>query len=146
MRRLGLSRVYFEAFGPHPARRLVGATGGSAARACLYQASYLLRTTASTWRSWPSSGGGLHAMWIEDRVCQAALAHSPVEVNRAPRERLLRVPGIGPLGRCAAERPTPAVLRSLDQLHRLASSPSGRSYITLDGQALAGSSASRGLS
>jgi predicted DNA-binding helix-hairpin-helix protein len=68
---------------------------------------------------------------------QAALAGSPVEVNRAPREMLLRVPGIGPrTAGVLLDARRSRSFRSLDQLYHLGViAERAAPYITLDGQA-----------
>jgi predicted DNA-binding helix-hairpin-helix protein len=138
MRRLGLSRVYFEAFGPHPGTPLESTEPEDPLRAHrLYQASYLLRDYGFDLEELTFDPAGGLPRHVDPKVAyaQVALADSPVEVNRAPREALLRVPGIGPR---AADALLSArhhhSLRSLDELHRLGViAERAAPYITLDG-------------
>ena len=139
-RRLGLSRVYFEAFGPHPGTPLESEAPEDPLRAHrLYQASYLLRDYGFDLEDLAFEPGGGLPRHVDPKVAyaQAALAGSPVEVNRAPREVLLRVPGIGPRTADAllhARRQRS--LRDLDQLHRFGViAERAAPYITLDGHA-----------
>jgi predicted DNA-binding helix-hairpin-helix protein len=140
MRRLGLSRVYFEAFGPHPGTPLESQTPEDPLRAHrLYQASYLLRDYGFDLEELAFDGRGGLPRHIDPKIAyaQATLADSPVELNHAPREVLLRVPGIGPRAADAllhARRQRS--LRSLDQLHHLGViAERAVPYITLDGHA-----------
>ena len=66
---------------------------------------------------------------------QSHLAHTPVELNRADRDTLLRVPGIGPKGaqRVLSER-SKGRLRELSDLRKLGIVPSRAApFVLLDG-------------
>jgi predicted DNA-binding helix-hairpin-helix protein len=137
---LGLSRAYFEAFGPHPGTPLEAVRPEDPLRAHrLYQASFLLRDYGFDLEELAFDPSGSLARHTDPKLAyaQAALAAAPVELNRAPREQLLRVPGIGPRTADAlltARRQQS--LRSLDQLHRLGViAERAAPYITLDGHA-----------
>jgi predicted DNA-binding helix-hairpin-helix protein len=139
-RQLGLSRVYFEAFGPHPGTPLETTAPEDPLRAHrLYQASYLLRDYGFDLEELAFEPGGGLPRHVDPKVAcaQATLADAPVEVNRASREMLLRVPGIGPRtvdALLSARRQHS--LRSLDQLRRLGViAERAAPYITLDGHA-----------
>jgi len=138
--RLGLSRAYFEAFTPHVGTPLEAVRPEDPRRAHrLYQASFLLRDYGFDLEelAFDSQGGLPRHTDPKLAYAQAALADSPVEVNRAPRELLLRVPGIGPRTADALlDARRQRSLCSLDQLHRLGViAERAAPYITLDGQA-----------
>ncbi|MCX6072308.1 MAG: helix-hairpin-helix domain-containing protein, partial [Chloroflexi bacterium] len=105
----------------------------------LYQASYLLRDYGYDLEELTFDPGGGLPRHVDPKVAyaQAALADAPVDVNHAPREALLRVPGIGPRTADAllnARRQQS--LRSLNQLHRLGViAERAAPYITLEGHA-----------
>jgi predicted DNA-binding helix-hairpin-helix protein len=95
-----LKRVYYAAFSPtgHPSQKLASAPAPLMREHRLYQADWMLRfygfdlpelTSAMT--------GGMLDLDIDPKLA-FALAHRerfPVDVNRADRETLLRVPGFG---------------------------------------------------
>ena len=118
-----LKRAYFSAFRPlidtplenHPAE-------DPWREHRLYQASYLFRDYGFDLEEMPFDERGRLPLdtdpkraWAEVHLCDA-----PVEVNRAEREELLRVPGIGPKGAEAILRARRrATLRSVDELRRI---------------------------
>lgn len=135
-----LSRVYYSPFSPlpdTPFENLAPAPLGRDHR--LYQASFLLRDYAWDVEELPFLPTGNlplnrdpKAAWAEEN-----LRGTPVEVNRAPRETLLRVPGIGPKGAdaiLAARRR--GRLTELSNLRALGIRDLGRiaPYILLDGR------------
>jgi predicted DNA-binding helix-hairpin-helix protein len=139
-RHLGLSRVYFEAFGPHPGTPLESHAPEDPLRAHrLYQASYLLRDYGFDLEELAFDAEGGLPRYVDPKLAyaQAALAEAPIEINRAPREMLLRVPGIGPHTADALlsiRRQQP--MHSLEQLHRLGViAERAAPYITIDGRA-----------
>jgi predicted DNA-binding helix-hairpin-helix protein len=88
----------------------------------LYQAEHLLRQYGFGFADLVFGGDG-NLDLDHDPKTAWALAHPeafPVELSRAPRERLLRVPGVGPRAadRIVAVRRT-TVLRGLEDLRRL---------------------------
>ncbi|MEP7282409.1 MAG: putative DNA modification/repair radical SAM protein [Rubrivivax sp.] len=94
----GLRRVYFSAFSPIPdaPRALPSAAPPLVREHRLYQADWLMRFYGFQ----PNEivpAGGLLALDVDPKLAWA-LAHRdrfPVDLNRAPRELLLRVPGLG---------------------------------------------------
>ncbi len=98
-REFGLKRVYFSAFRPIQETPFEDRPAVPALRQHrLYQASFLLRDYGWELEELPfTSGQDLplgtdpKRAWAERRLREA-----PVEVNRADRAQLLRVPGIGP--------------------------------------------------
>jgi len=122
-RELGLSRAYFSAFQPIPDTPLEGHPPTPPLREHrLYQADFLLR----------KYGFSLHELVFDERgnlPAQAdpkmmwALTHPhrfPVEVNRASREELLRVPGIGPRSASRiVKRRRESKIRSLSDLRKM---------------------------
>lgn len=98
-RRLGLARFYYSAFRPIPDTPLENRPAAPLQRQNrLYQADFLLRSYGFQLEEIPfDAQGNLPAE--QDPKQAWALTHPqyfPVEVNRASREELLRVPGIGP--------------------------------------------------
>jgi predicted DNA-binding helix-hairpin-helix protein len=98
-RRLGLARFYYSAFRPIPDTPLESRPAAPLQRQNrLYQADFLLRSYGFQLEEILfDAQGNLPAG--QDPKQAWALAHPqyfPVEVNRASREELLRVPGIGP--------------------------------------------------
>ncbi len=93
-----LKRVYYSAFSPIPyaSHRLPGRAAPLMREHRLYQADWLMRFYGFEERELVSPGGMLSLE--HDPKMAWALAHPerfPVDVNRAPREMLLRVPGLG---------------------------------------------------
>jgi predicted DNA-binding helix-hairpin-helix protein len=95
----GLRRVYYSAFSPIP-----DASSALPPRAApllrehrLYQADWLLRFYGFSLADMPTGATGNLPLEIDPKLAWA-LAHRadfPVDVNRAPRETLLRIPGLG---------------------------------------------------
>ena len=98
-RSVGLRRAYFSAFRPVPDTPLEGEPPTPAIRQHrLYQADWLLRCYGFGLSDLAFDDAG-HLPLNLDPKLGFALTHPeefPVEVNRAPRHQLLRVPGIGP--------------------------------------------------
>ena len=93
-----LKRVYYSAFSPipHASAKLPGQAAPLVREHRLYQADWLMRFYGfdATELVLP---GGMLSMAMDPKLAWA-LAHPelfPVDVNRAPRETLLRVPGLG---------------------------------------------------
>ena len=101
IRQLRLQRVYFSAFSPvsdtplenHPAENPLREHR-------LYQASFLLRDYGFDLEDMPFARDGRLPLDTDPKLAWARenLNERPVELNRADRETLLRVPGIGPQG------------------------------------------------
>ena len=117
-----LRRVYFSAFRPIAQTPLENLSPERPERVRrLYQASFLLRDYGFTAEElFPP---GEHTLPTDDPKRWWAwqhLAEQPVELNRAPREQLLRVPGIGPKRAEALLRARQqGLLHSLTQLQAL---------------------------
>ncbi len=99
-RKKGLKRVYYSSYVPVVHDTLLPEVAGGALREHrLYQADWLLRFYGFDAEELLPADGDLSPDY--DPKCAWALAHMdlfPVEVNRAPLEMLLRVPGIGARG------------------------------------------------
>jgi predicted DNA-binding helix-hairpin-helix protein len=97
-RELGLWRAYFSAFHPIERSPLADAPAEDPTRALrLYQSDFMIRDYGFRYDELPFDEQGLlprdktpKQAWAEGHL------HEPVEVNRASRQQLLRVPGIGP--------------------------------------------------
>jgi len=123
IREASLKRAYFSAFRPLPDTPLENRAAEDPWREHrLYQASFLFRDYGFDLEEMPFDERGRLPLdtdpkraWAEVHLCEA-----PVEVNRAEREELLRVPGVGPKGAAAilAARRR-ATLRSVDELRRI---------------------------
>lgn len=96
----GLRRVYYSAYSPIPdaSRLLPPAPPPLVREHRLYQADWLLRFYGFAVEEVLAGGeGGMLDLGIDPKLAWA-LRHRgefPVDLNRAPRERLLRVPGLG---------------------------------------------------
>ena len=97
-RELGLWRAYFSAFHPIERSPFADAPAEDPTRALrLYQSDFMIRDYGFSYAELPFDDQGLLP---RDKTPKQAWAernlHEPVEVNRAPRQVLLKVPGIGP--------------------------------------------------
>ena len=95
----GLKRVYFSAFSPipHAAPALKPQAPPLLREHRLYQADWLMRYYGFAHDEITPRAGGMLALDVDPKHAWA-LAHPerfPVDINRAPREMLLRVPGFG---------------------------------------------------
>jgi predicted DNA-binding helix-hairpin-helix protein len=95
----GLRRVYYSAFSPIPdaSASLPPAAAPLLREHRLYQADWLLRFYGFALAEMPTGAAGNLPLDIDPKLAWA-LAHReqfPVDVNRAPREILLRIPGLG---------------------------------------------------
>ena len=96
----GLKRVYYSAFSPIPdaSARLPLAAPPLVREHRLYQADWLMRFYGFSVGEIVAGGEGGHLDLAIDPKLAWALKHRddfPVDVNRASREQLLRVPGLG---------------------------------------------------
>jgi predicted DNA-binding helix-hairpin-helix protein len=137
-RELGLWRAYFSAFHPIERSPLAESPAEDPTRALrLYQSDFMLRDYGFSYAELPFDEQGLlprdktpKQAWAEHNL------HEPVEVNRASRQQLLRVPGIGPksadkiiAARCEAR------LRDMAQLKALGVTTGWAApYVLLDGR------------
>ncbi len=122
-RQMRLSRVYYSAFNPVPDTPLEEHPPASARREHrLYQASYLLRDYGFDVEEMAFDCEGNLPLDVDPKLAWArnALSEKPLEVNRADRQELMRIPGIGPksaLAILSARRHQ--VLSDLSSLHKL---------------------------
>src|SRR5512136_925622 len=96
IREARLSRVYFSAFRPIPGTPLENRAPTSPMREHrLYQSDFLLRQYGFRYDDLVFDPGGNLPIDTDPKVAwaQRHLAHAPVELNRAGRSELLRVPG-----------------------------------------------------
>jgi predicted DNA-binding helix-hairpin-helix protein len=95
-----LKRVYYSAFSPipHAAKALPLKAPPLVREHRLYQADWLMRFYGFEAQEITSpASGGMQSLEVDPKMAWA-LAHQerfPVDLNRAPRELLLRVPGLG---------------------------------------------------
>jgi len=136
---LGLKRVYYSPFHPVPDTPLESHPPTPPQRARrLYQASFLLRDYGFEVEELPFEAGGFLPLESDPKLAWARqnLLEAPLEINRAERAQLLRVPGIGPKGAEAILKARRlSTLRDLSSLRRLGivverAAP----YILLDGK------------
>jgi predicted DNA-binding helix-hairpin-helix protein len=137
-RELGLWRAYFSAFHPIEKSPLADNPAEDPTRALrLYQSDFMLRDYGFRYDELPFDEQGLlprdktpKQAWAERNLSE------PVEINRATRQQLLRVPGIGPKSAekiLAARRE--ARLRDLSQLKVLGVTTGWAApYVLLDGR------------
>jgi predicted DNA-binding helix-hairpin-helix protein len=138
-RQLRLARAYYSAFNPIPDTPFEGLPAEQPDRELhLYQASFLLRDYGFNMEDLPfNSHGNLparsdpKAVWAEQN-----LREMPVEVNKADRGELLRVPGIGPKGADAILKARHlGNLNSLEDLHGIGvNAARAKLYILLNGK------------
>lgn len=136
-RELGLSRVYYSAFRPVPDTPLEGMSPESPVRERrLYQADFLLRDYAFELEDLPIVDGRL-PLGVDPKLAWAASRPDlyPVDVNRAGRWELIRVPGIGPrvAERIIRQRPK-ARLRGEADLRRIGVPARALPWLSIDGR------------
>jgi predicted DNA-binding helix-hairpin-helix protein len=141
-RELGLARVYYSAFRPTPDTPLDGLPAESPTRQRrLYQADALVRDYRFSLADLGLDGAGRLRLDIDPKLAWAQ-AHGeafPVEVNRATRSELLRVPGFGVKAvEAILTTRRQAQLRDPLDLRRLGIA-TGRAlpWVTIDGHAVA---------
>lgn len=122
-RELGLSRAYYSAFQPVPGTPLENRPATPPLREHrLYQSDFLLRSYGFRCQEIVFDPAGNLPLAADPKLlwAQAHPEWFPLEVNRADREALLRVPGIGPksAARILAHRRERTV-RDLESLSRL---------------------------
>lgn len=138
-RQLGLRRTYFSAFSPVRDTPLENLPSTSPVREHrLYQSSFLLRDYGFSLEELPFDPSGDLPAGLDPKSAwaQLNLKEHPVEVNRAGRQELLRVPGFGQKGVnaiLAARRQAP--LKELADLRRIGVLPSRAvPFILLNGK------------
>lgn len=98
---VSLKRAYFSAFHPIPDTPLENKAAVDPLREHrLYQASFLLRDYGFDLEELPFTGEGNLPLPADPKLAWARLnlSEKPLEINRATRRELLRIPGIGPKG------------------------------------------------
>ena len=134
-----LSRAYFEAFTPVQGTPLENHPAEDPLRQHrLYQASYLLRDYGFDLEDLPFTRERCLPINIDPKLAyaQTTLSEAPIEINRAEREKLLRVPGIGPRGAEAIIQSRQyGSLRQLSDLRKIGViAERAAPYITLNGK------------
>ena len=135
----GLSRSYYMAFRPVPGTPLEGNPPEDPWRQHrLYQASFLLRDYGFDLEELPFSQQGNLSLATDPKHTWALenLSQYPVEVNRADRELLLRIPGIGPKGaRSILQARRDNRFRDLNDLKKIGVNPNRPApFVLLDGK------------
>ncbi|RPI24534.1 MAG: radical SAM protein, partial [Chloroflexota bacterium] len=98
-RNLHLGRAYFSAFNPIPDTPLEEQPAENPMREHrLYQASFLLRDYGFSLEDMPFENSGHLPLDTDPKLAwaQVNLTGNPVDINRADRHELMRIPGIGP--------------------------------------------------
>jgi len=134
-----LGRAYFSAFSPIRDTPLENKAPTDPLREHrLYQASFLLRDYGFDLEELPFAENGNLPLPTDPKMAwaQANLSERPLEVNRAERSQLLRVPGIGVKGANAILRARrTGRLRDLSMLKKLGViAERAAPYLLLDGQ------------
>ena len=138
-KQLRLTRVYYSTFSPVRDTPLENQPAANPLRTHrLYQASFLFRDYHFDLEEMPFDQEGNLPLDTDPKLAwaYANLRENPVELNRASREELLRVPGIGPKGAeiivAARRRGTLREVRHLQQIgvHTRRLKP----FVLLDGQ------------
>ncbi len=114
---LRLARVYYSGFKPVPGTPLENQPAINPWRQNrLYQADFLLRDYGFEYEDFPFDISGNLPLEVDPKLAWAYqhLQNTPVELNRADLQELLRVPGIGPHGARAI-----MAARQDNPLHRL---------------------------
>lgn len=99
MKNVRLKRAYFSAFNPIRDTPMENKSAVDPLREHrLYQASFLLRDYGFDLEEMPFTPEGNLPLPTDPKLAwaQQNLRERPVEINRAPRHELLRIPGIGP--------------------------------------------------
>jgi predicted DNA-binding helix-hairpin-helix protein len=122
-RQMGLTRAYYSGFGPVIDTPLENVAGVDPLREHrLYQASFLLRDYQWSTEEMSFMQDGNLRLDVDPKKAWADeyLTHTPIELMNAPREQLLRVPGIGPKGADAILKARhKGVLTDLSHLRKL---------------------------
>jgi predicted DNA-binding helix-hairpin-helix protein len=118
-----LQRAYFSAFSPVPDTPLENKARVDPLREHrLYQASFLLRDYGFDLEELPFADDGDLPLSTDPKLAwaQGNLSEQPVEINRANKRELMRIPGIGPKGAEAIlQARREGLLRELSNLRKL---------------------------
>ncbi len=138
-RQYGLLRVYYSAFKPQYDTPLEGHDPVPLRRELrLYQADYLIRDYGFSHQELVLDPQGNLPLNRDPKLvwAHAHLAHQPLEINRASREELLRIPGIGPKAAAAILKARRQhALRDLSSLEKLGiRAQRARDFVLLDGR------------
>ena len=100
IKKLRLARTYYSAFSPVADTPLENHAPENPWREHrLYQSSFLLRDSGFDLEDMPFTPEGFLPLDVDPKVAWARQnLRDPIEINRADRHQLLRVPGIGPKG------------------------------------------------
>ena len=135
-----LARVYYSAFGPVPGTPFEHLPATEAIREFrLYQSSFLLRDYAWDVEELPFLRDGNLRKDLDPKQAWADehLVHDPIEIMRAERQQLLRIPGVGPVGADAIIRARRrGALRELIHLKQIGIRAPQKmaKYVLLDGK------------
>jgi predicted DNA-binding helix-hairpin-helix protein len=137
--KLHLQRVYFSPFNPVRGTPLEGRKPLNLWRQSrLYQASFLIRDYGFGLEEFPFALDGNLPLNLDPKLAwaQANLSERPVDLEHADVQRLMRVPGIGPMGAKAIVRARRiGRLRGLKDLRRLGVAANRASpFILIKGQ------------
>jgi predicted DNA-binding helix-hairpin-helix protein len=135
---VSLKRAYFSAFSPiHDTPLENKAPTNQLREHRLYQASFLLRDYGFDLEELPFVGDGNLPLPTDPKLAwaQVNLQEQPIEVNKAERKELLRVPGIGPKGANAIlQARRQGKLKDLSMLKKLGViAERAAPYVLLDG-------------
>ncbi len=138
LREAAVKRVYYSAFRPISNTPLEEKPAERPERVHrLYRAFFLLRDYGfSVDELFPQNAASLPADDPKEWWAKTHLAQAPVEVNTAPPEMLMRIPGIGPVRAAAiVQARKETTIRSLTQLRKLGIPVSKAApFILLDGR------------
>lgn len=135
---VGLKRAYYSAFSPVADTPLENKPATDPLREHrLYQASFLLRDYGFDLEDMPFAADGFLPLRTDPKLAwaQLHLADSPVDLNRAERYELLRIPGIGPrMADAVLQARRERRLRDLSQLRKIGiHAERAAPFITLNG-------------
>jgi len=135
---LGLKRTYYSAFFPILDTPLENHKAENPLREHrLYQSSFLLRDYGFGLEDMPFTQAGNLPLDIDPKLAwaQQYLSHKPIEINIASREKLLLIPGIGPMGAISILKALRLhKIKSLGGLQKLGiSTKRAKPFILLDG-------------
>ena len=138
-KKLDLKRAYYSPFRPVEDTPLENSPPTSLQRENrLYQASYLIRDYGFVMEELPFDQVGNLPRGIDPKLGWAKLylSENPIEINKASRQELLRVPGIGPRGvsTLLSVRKT-MLINSVEELRKIGMNPDRMSpFILINGR------------